>query len=127
MADRFKALGYATVCIGKWHLGAGPESLPMKRGFDRILGTVATGILDQRHSWIRGNQPWCTRSRRSTSTPRMPMREGRWTGSHGDAPFLLYPLFNAQHAPLQATKKYKDRFPHIADEKHFCRHDVRHG
>ena len=36
-----KALGYATCCIGKWHLGGGKEYLPMARGFDEFYGTVA--------------------------------------------------------------------------------------
>ena len=41
IADRLKALGYATAAIGKWHLGGPPEFLPMKRGFDEFYGTVA--------------------------------------------------------------------------------------
>ncbi len=32
-------------------------------------------------------------------------------------PFFLYLPFNAQHAPLQAPKKYLDRFPNINDPK----------
>src|SRR5262245_18021638 len=40
-ADRMKALGYATACVGKWHLGGPPEYLPTKRGFDEFYGTVA--------------------------------------------------------------------------------------
>ena len=40
-----------------------------------------------------------------------------WIGKHKDKPFFLYLPFNAQHAPLQAPKKYLDRFPNIADEK----------
>jgi arylsulfatase A-like enzyme len=38
-------------------------------------------------------------------------------GKNKDKPFFLYLPFNAQHAPLQATKKYLDRFPNIADER----------
>src|SRR5687768_9150001 len=30
IADRMKALGYATACVGKWHLGGPPEYLPTK-------------------------------------------------------------------------------------------------
>ena len=41
MADRLKALGYATCAVGKWHLGGPPEFLPIKRGFDEFYGTVA--------------------------------------------------------------------------------------
>lgn len=30
--------GYATMCIGKWHVGDQPEFLPMRHGFDHYLG-----------------------------------------------------------------------------------------
>lgn len=38
IADRLKPLGYATQCIGKWHLGDQPAFLPTKQGFDHYLG-----------------------------------------------------------------------------------------
>src|SRR5262249_34725942 len=41
IADRLKALGYATCAVGKWHLGGRPEFLPTARGFDEFYGTVA--------------------------------------------------------------------------------------
>jgi hypothetical protein len=34
MAEVLKAAGYATACIGKWHLGDQPEFLPTAQGFD---------------------------------------------------------------------------------------------
>src|SRR5687767_8237660 len=41
IADRMKALGYATAAVGKWHLGGPPRFLPMQRGFDAFYGSVA--------------------------------------------------------------------------------------
>ena len=38
IADHLKAQGYATACIGKWHLGHHPETLPMQLGFDLYYG-----------------------------------------------------------------------------------------
>ena len=38
IADLLKPQGYATMCIGKWHLGDQPEFLPTKQGFDHYLG-----------------------------------------------------------------------------------------
>ncbi len=35
VAERLRAAGYATACIGKWHLGDQPEFLPTRQGFDR--------------------------------------------------------------------------------------------
>jgi len=33
-----KENGYATLCIGKWHVGDQPEFLPMRQGFDHYFG-----------------------------------------------------------------------------------------
>ena len=38
IADLLKEEGYATACIGKWHLGHKDEFLPMNQGFDRYFG-----------------------------------------------------------------------------------------
>lgn len=38
VAELLKAAGYATACIGKWHLGDQPPFLPTRRGFDYYLG-----------------------------------------------------------------------------------------
>ena len=41
LADRLKELGYATCCVGKWHLGGQPQNRPTQRGFDEFYGTLA--------------------------------------------------------------------------------------
>ena len=38
IAEVLKSAGYATACIGKWHLGDQPEFLPTRQGFDYYLG-----------------------------------------------------------------------------------------
>jgi len=38
VADLLRGAGYATMCIGKWHLGDAPELLPTRQGFDRYVG-----------------------------------------------------------------------------------------
>ncbi len=38
LAELLKQQGYATACIGKWHLGDQPEFLPMRQGFDYFFG-----------------------------------------------------------------------------------------
>jgi len=38
IAELLKKAGYATGCIGKWHLGDQPQFLPPQRGFDYYLG-----------------------------------------------------------------------------------------
>lgn len=38
LAETLKEAGYATACIGKWHLGHLPEFLPTRQGFDSFFG-----------------------------------------------------------------------------------------
>lgn len=38
IAEMLKERGYATACIGKWHLGDHPEFLPTRQGFDEFFG-----------------------------------------------------------------------------------------
>src|SRR3974390_1360159 len=38
LASLVKPLGYATLCIGKWHLGDRPPLLPRRYGFDAFYG-----------------------------------------------------------------------------------------
>ncbi|MFP6859771.1 MAG: sulfatase-like hydrolase/transferase [Roseibacillus sp.] len=38
IADLLKDRGYATQCVGKWHLGDHPDTLPTSQGFDHYFG-----------------------------------------------------------------------------------------
>ena len=38
LAEVFKSQGYATMAIGKWHLGDQPAFLPTRHGFDDFFG-----------------------------------------------------------------------------------------
>ena len=45
MAEHFKAAGYRTAHIGKWHLGYIPEHMPNAQGFDYSFGHMG-GCID---------------------------------------------------------------------------------
>jgi arylsulfatase A-like enzyme len=120
IADRLKARGYATACVGKWHLGQAPHFYPMKRGFDEFFGTLnntpffhPTAFIDSR----KGDQIQEIADDSFYTTDAYAERACDWIDKHKAGPFFLYLPFNAQHAPLQATQKYLDRFASIEDEK----------
>lgn len=120
MAERLKPLGYATACVGKWHLGDGPDYRPTKRGFDEFFGTLAnTPFFHPRNfvdSRISNDVKEITDSSFYT-TDAYAERAVDWIEKNKAKPKFLYLPFNAQHAPLEAPQKYLDRFKHIGDEK----------
>ncbi|AMV19887.1 sulfatase [Planctomyces sp. SH-PL14] len=124
IATRLKSLGYQTSAVGKWHLGGGgmggPEYRPMNRGFDEFFGTLAntpfyhpTQFIDSRVS----PEVQKITDEEFYTTDKYAERAVDWLEKHKADPWFLYVPFNAQHAPLQAPKKYLDRFPEISDEK----------
>ncbi len=46
VADVLKGQGYATACVGKWHLGHLPEFLPTSNGFDSYFGIPYSNDMD---------------------------------------------------------------------------------
>ena len=50
LAQALKARGYATSCIGKWHLGHLPAYLPTRHGFDHYFGIPYSNDMDVKKS-----------------------------------------------------------------------------
>ena len=46
IADILKTCGYATACVGKWHLGHLPQFLPISNGFDSYFGIPYSNDMD---------------------------------------------------------------------------------
>jgi arylsulfatase A-like enzyme len=118
IADRLRAQGYATCAIGKWHLGVRPEFRPTNRGFDEYFGTLAntpyyhpTQFVDSRIS----NDVRPITDNDFYTTDQYAVRAVDWLDKNKEKPWFLYLPFNALHAPLQAPRKYLDRFPGIQD------------
>jgi arylsulfatase A len=47
MAEVLKSAGYATACIGKWHLGKESPHLPRNQGFDYYFGIPYSNDMDK--------------------------------------------------------------------------------
>jgi arylsulfatase A len=55
VAEYLKGLGYATTCVGKWHLGDQPDFLPTNQGFDHYFGIPYSNDM-QRNSLEDGRR-----------------------------------------------------------------------
>ncbi len=109
IATRLQKVGYQTAQFGKWHLG--PTDEIKKHGFKHFFsqhnqGKFSANIsLDGQDRPISDLQPelyhvdGCSRAAAS-------IIERYW-----DQPFFLYVAYRAPHTPLDAPKKYTDRFP----------------
>ena len=120
LADRLQGQGYATICVGKWHLGGGLDYRPGKRGFDEFFGTLANTPFFHPTQFVDSRQSQEVQKIKDDSfytTDAYADRAVEWWEANKDKPKFLYMPFNAQHAPLQAPQKYLDRFPNITDPK----------
>ncbi len=120
MADRMKALGYATAAVGKWHLGDQPHNRPTKRGFDEFFGTLANTPFFHPQQFVDSRISDDVREVKDPAfytTEQYGNRAVDFIERNKTKPFFLYLPFNAQHAPLEATPKYMERVKGITDEK----------
>jgi arylsulfatase A-like enzyme len=114
MADRLKALGYATGMVGKWHLGYRPDNRPTKRGFTEFYGTLANTPYFHPRLFVDSRLSDDVREVKDSdfyTTDAYADRAVDFIERNKTKPFFLYLPFNAQHGPLQASPKYLDRVP----------------
>ncbi len=116
IADRMKALGYATGMVGKQHDGRSPELHPEQRGFDEFFG-FNNGASDyfRPRLLVRGTEP--VEMREEYLTDELGREASEFIERHKDHPFFLYVPFNAPHGPMQAKERHLRKFKHIEGEK----------
>ena len=120
LTDVLNQAGYVTGMFGKWHLGTQPQFHPLARGFDEFYGFLAGA-----HSFFpaKAPQPFHSTIMRDKSpliepeylTDAIARETVKFIGANKDKPFFAYVPFNAVHTPIEASKKYQDRFPDESD------------
>ena len=104
LADNFKAAGYATGMVGKWHLGAlDPRFHPNARGFDDFLG-FRGGWADY-YRWRLDRNGTTEHSDGRYLTDVFAAEAGAFIERNAQRPFFLHVAFNAPHTPLQAPEE----------------------
>ena len=112
LAEIFKANGYQTGMIGKWHLGDNYPTRPQDQGFDDVVWHKSGGVGQGADFWgndyfddtyWRGDAPepfegYCT---------DVWFREAMaFIENHQDSPFFLYLSTNAPHGPFLVDESY---------------------
>jgi len=97
IAEVLQGLGYATACIGKWHLGDQDEFLPTRQGFDIFFGVPYSDDMTPRpdRNWpplplMRGERVVEAPVDRNPLTRRYTSEAVDFIHQHKDRPFFLY-------------------------------------
>ena len=111
LGDIFKANGYATGLVGKWHNGAlDPRYHPNARGFDEFAG-FRGGWADYWHYRLDRNGSF-EPSNGTYMTDVLTREATEFIVRHASEPFFLSVMYNAPHTPLHAPQdvvaKYLD-------------------
>ena len=118
MAEMFKAAGYATAHIGKWHLGHNPESQPNGQGFDYSFGHHCGCIDNYSHffMWSGPNKHDLYRNGVEVHMPGqffpdLMVDEARqFIDKNKKNPFFIYFAINLPHYPYQGDVKWLKRY-----------------
>ncbi|MBM3734316.1 MAG: hypothetical protein FJW39_00895 [Acidobacteria bacterium] len=114
MADHFRAQGYKTALIGKWHLGMKGAYRPDQRGFDSFWGFL-NGTLDYNTHLSAGGGGRGTRTTYENGTPLkldgylpelLAAKVVEFVESHRDRPYFLYLAHPLPHLPLQVPARW---------------------
>ncbi len=122
LASMLKGKGYATACVGKWHLGHLQEFLPTRQGFDSFFGIPYSGDMWPLHPEAPKAYPPLPLLRDTTVVDASVSAEDqkRLTGQFADEsvrfiekaagkPFFLYLAPNQPHVPLFVGKDFEGK------------------
>lgn len=130
LAEICRQRGYATACVGKWHLGHHPKFLPTNHGFDEYFGLPYSNDMWPYHPSV-ADLPMAKRLER---WPPLPLIENTKVVINGltdsdqnmltrqytehavefirrnsDRPFFLYLAHTMVHVPLHVSDQFRGK------------------
>ena len=120
IADMLKKKGYATACLGKWHLGRPAELLPTNQGFDYYFGIPYSNDMTSDHiltkmlgqTWpelplMRNEEVIEAPVDQTTLTKRYTEEAIKFIKENSDRPFFLYLAHTMPHYPCYSSDAFK--------------------
>ena len=130
IAEMLKKHDYATLHIGKWHLGVRPGGRPLDQGFDHSFGLPYSNDMDGTvpnsnalsglpetpiETWnvplIRDGKIIERPTDQTTLTKRYTQEVVTFIDQNVDRPFFIYFAHTFPHVPLYASPEFKGRSP----------------
>lgn len=108
LSDILGEAGYATACIGKWHLGHHGDALPTHRGFDEYFGIPYSNDM-RPVSLLEGDKVYESPAVQSTLTARYTERAVDFIRKNKERPFFLYMPHAMPHKPLAASEQFEGK------------------
>jgi arylsulfatase A len=128
MAEALNEAGYATACVGKWHLGHLPQFLPTNNGFDSYFGIPYSNDMDRVNDAPKGRasfwdpkiEYWNVPLMRNLEIAERPADQTTITKRYTEAAisfieknkddkFFLYLPHSLPHVPLFRSKEFEGR------------------
>lgn len=126
IAEIAKQKGYATMCIGKWHCGDKPQTLPTNQGFDHYFGLPYSNDMARQKGWgnnapdldkiwklkkwdiynndlLKDEESLESPVNQITLTKRYTEEAVKFIRDQKEKPFLLYMPHTMVHVPLFVT------------------------
>ena len=116
VAELMREAGYATACVGKWHLGDQPEFLPTNHGFDYYYGIPYSNDMNRKATdtgktvcpLLRNDQviELLEPADQARVTADYTEEAIKFIREHREGPFFVYLPHTAVHVPIWPGKPF---------------------
>lgn len=121
MADVFKADGYNTYALGKWHLGKDKTDHPNMRGFDEFFGFESGSRSyfplknPSKHKMLQHNGKRV--DFKGYMTDVIGDQSVKYIEENKNSPFFMYLAYNAVHTPMEAKTEHLEKYKNHPRQK----------
>jgi len=116
IAEVLKGQGYATACVGKWHLGDQPQFLPTKQGFDYYFGIPYSNDMGSKQRkqnpplpLLRNEKVIEAPADQNTLTKRYTEEVVKFITQNKDKPFFVYLPHTMPHNPVHSSDAFRGK------------------